>query len=663
MAALTGSSNGESTEAFTYSPISKHHIRLLRFSHVGDKAVVVKLAAFKLGHKKCQKYIALSYTWGDQSETWTGTMTVDGKRTRVLASLGPFIKVLQSHPDRWEGVWWWIDSICINQENDGEKSTQVGQMGEIYRCAAKVIVWLGEESAMSNMAIDFLHHIGKKRRQAAAECPGSQAAMSKRLKELGLISEKCRPKWNAVNELFHLPWWTRVWTLQEFVIPRHLIIWCGTKTIRRESLTDGLYGMWLCHDPQVFGSHGFPIDEKAFNAAWNRRRLLQYAKQIEKGKSSELSLVALVAYFSNHNASKPRDRLFSLRGLAADSLKLIPDAKIDYAATVDTAQVYSDLVRSFIQKHQSLDIICFAEIFRGDASSDSSRLPSWVPDWRSEVDPTVVPLMVSQSAGCIGNLRPRTSRKPSVFYAASGTKKPSVIFDSPFVRSITCKGILLDLVDGLGGLPGGASHVPSTSVTNTTAVRNGGHEDRNVNQCLAKTICRCLTLDRRDTYLGDPAPIDQFLEDFEYLCGAPISTNSNIEGDFESWMRLNETLKIKGVDIRSLARQADELKSRSREPVDSIHEASFLRRFRDTTMKMKRRLMVSESGRLGMVSVAARKGDVICILFGCSVPTLLRPRSADSYEFVGECYLDGFMNGEALGGIKRKIDHVRFRIY
>ena len=46
----------------------------------------------------------------------------------------------------------------------------------------------------------------------------------------------------------------------------------------------------------------------------------------------------------------------------------------------------------------------------------------------------------------------------------------------------------------------------------------------------------------------------------------------------------------------------------------------------------------------------ARRGDLICILYGCTVPVILR-EIEDSvnpyYELIGECYVDGLMDGEA----------------
>ena len=48
-----------------------------------------------------------------------------------------------------------------------------------------------------------------------------------------------------------------------------------------------------------------------------------------------------------------------------------------------------------------------------------------------------------------------------------------------------------------------------------------------------------------------------------------------------------------------------------------------------------------------------KNGDLICIIFGRSVPVVLRKIVSDEmtgehhYELVGDCYIHGMMNGEA----------------
>ncbi len=103
----------------------------------------------------------------------------------------------------------------------------------------------------------------------------------------------------------------------------------------------------------------------------------------------------------------------------------------------------------------------------------------------------------------------------------------------------------------------------------------------------------------------------------------------------------------------------------------------FLRRVQSVVWK---RSLVStwREHFLGLAPSKAREGDLICILYGCSVPVVLRkvareasddnpispmtwtgsneeiiPRTSSSksnhyYKFIGECYIHGMMDGEAL---------------
>src|ERR1700733_1385135 len=55
----------------------------------------------------------------------------------------------------------WIDSICIDQTRDAvkERNTQVAHMGEIYKCAKQVVVWLGKSSIETRVALDLVVEI------------------------------------------------------------------------------------------------------------------------------------------------------------------------------------------------------------------------------------------------------------------------------------------------------------------------------------------------------------------------------------------------------------------------------------------------------------------------------------------------------------------------
>lgn len=66
-------------------------------------------------------------------------------------------------------------------------------------------------------------------------------------------------------------------------------------------------------------------------------------------------------------------------------------------------------------------------------------------------------------------------------------------------------------------------------------------------------------------------------------------------------------------------------------------------------MSMSLRLMTSGGDRVGMAPPKAVEGYLICFLFGCSVPILLRKHETqNTCTIIGECYLDGCMEGETL---------------
>jgi hypothetical protein len=58
-----------------------------------------------------------------------------------------------------------------------------------------------------------------------------------------------------------------------------------------------------------------------------------------------------------------------------------------------------------------------------------------------------------------------------------------------------------------------------------------------------------------------------------------------------------------------------------------------------------RRFFVSARGRFGWAPFRTEVGDRACVLRGMRVPVIMRSRGAQ-YEFIGLCYVHGFMDGE-----------------
>ena len=67
-----------------------------------------------------------------------------------------------------------------------------------------------------------------------------------------------------------------------------------------------------------------------------------------------------------------------------------------------------------------------------------------------------------------------------------------------------------------------------------------------------------------------------------------------------------------------------------------------------------RKLFSTLSGHIGVGDVTLEPGDLVCVFLGGRTPFIIRPVD-EKYKFVGECYLQGIMQGEALEeGLQRQ---------
>jgi hypothetical protein len=60
-------------------------------------------------------------------------------------------------------------------------------------------------------------------------------------------------------------------------------------------------------------------------------------------------------------------------------------------------------------------------------------------------------------------------------------------------------------------------------------------------------------------------------------------------------------------------------------------------------------LFTTTSGHVGSGPKSIRSGDVVCILIGCAMPLIMRPKDDGTHHIIGVVYVDGMMSGEFLG--------------
>jgi len=76
-----------------------------------------------------------------------------------------------------------------------------------------------------------------------------------------------------------------------------------------------------------------------------------------------------------------------------------------------------------------------------------------------------------------------------------------------------------------------------------------------------------------------------------------------------------------------------------------------------------RQITVTQRGHIALLPLTAKSGDIICNLFGCIHPVVLRPE-ASHYTFVGEAFIHRYMLFEAFQEAKEgKLREMSFVIH
>ncbi|KUI67930.1 Heterokaryon incompatibility protein 6, OR allele [Cytospora mali] len=192
------------------------------------------------------KYRALSYTWGPATrhelDRLPGGASDNEQRKHgilcnqqlllVTKNLYDFLQQLsQASPLENEAIrYFWIDSICINQEDPDERASQVNMMSDIYRHAEEVVIWLGKSDEDTTLACNLVKKLGYLS-QNERDSLDLESLRSKENITTPLGESHTSAHWKAVVELFGRTWFTRAWVVQEYVLARDVVVLCGSLTL------------------------------------------------------------------------------------------------------------------------------------------------------------------------------------------------------------------------------------------------------------------------------------------------------------------------------------------------------------------------------------------------------------------------------------------------
>jgi hypothetical protein len=355
-------------------------IRLLRIkSGTGKEGIQITLETFDLDSNT--QFRALSYVWGD--ETSPCEITCNGHKTPIRRNLWGVL--LQLRKQKFD-CRLWVDAICINQKDEEEKSFQVAMMRDIYKRAAKVIFWLGEQELYDEAAINLMRSFSKQYPPQLDLEP----QRGKTLEELGLSS--IDRGWTGWASLFCRPWFGRVWIVQEFLNARNSVFMSGALEIPTELLVHCGLATGVC------AAIGGAVSWHNKDARQARRAILRLQAlgiYREIGDEYRVRIFDLWCRSQQLEATDPQDRVFAL----LSTQTAVKMDMIDYRkgeATVYTeiaAQALNipvpritrdgEIVQASEYQLQRTDLHRVSRFlackFR---SPQSSNLPSWVPDWK-----------------------------------------------------------------------------------------------------------------------------------------------------------------------------------------------------------------------------------------------------------------------------------------
>lgn len=246
----------------------------------------------------------------------------------------------------YEGLWFWVDQICIDQNSVEEKNQQVALMGEIFQHAEETIAWLGPDLD-AGIALTYIKEILK----MESEVPMALGFMKLDEQEHrrrdtvwgGWDLTKHPKEEQALHNLWNLPYWSRHWIAQEVALARTCCILYGTARIGWADFIKfqkSLLGKLMDYD-ELSGLRLAP--------------LLRFTEAMRHDWRSDEYIWEVATTFAKESLCRDaRDKVYGVRSLFRQELRPV----VNYS--LPTWTVYLTLVRTWYAKIEpALDVPAF----------------------------------------------------------------------------------------------------------------------------------------------------------------------------------------------------------------------------------------------------------------------------------------------------------------
>ena len=201
-----------------YQSLQPNQVRFLRLLP-GRRKLAAQLEIYALSEVK--SYIALSYTWGNapcKSEPINGLYEIrlNNQCFKVQENLFDALTCLTPKV-RNRDCLFWVDAICINQNDVEERNAQILHMAYIYKHALFVYGWIGvphhEEEVRLAVALMRRFHVVI--RDGLPKHNGDMnkvcTTISPDMKDIFpvAVESECYRGWLGIKEMLQRSYWRR----------------------------------------------------------------------------------------------------------------------------------------------------------------------------------------------------------------------------------------------------------------------------------------------------------------------------------------------------------------------------------------------------------------------------------------------------------------------
>lgn len=599
-------------------------------------------------------YEALSYVWGDPSRELP--MESDGKHLFITRTLDVALRRLR-FPQEARMIW--IDQICINQDDLDERAQQVQLMKSIYSNAKRVLVWLGDDDGRQAPGAKAL--IKKLNAVWDDHIESLHFPKNEDLEKRGL-PRRDDSSWGALQKMLGNPYFERVWVVQECRVASNLLVLWGNEEISWKELYHAYF--WVASNgnaavPEILSDDEAPGP----NLSIQLEILFSAGNSYDPEFMEDSNWIELLKQARSLKSTDCRDKVYSLQGLFGEDGPLM---RPNYRKPAP--EVFAEVVTEMIPRMKSLRLLSFAQLAKND------EFPLWAPRWEWD---------------SLGDM----TYKPFEHYKFDASRGMTpVMGESHQWDILRLKGFLIDAIEV--ATPPLTGDLLTTSTQQNLVLESWGLLNARKSQVesmyqqsheLILAFIWTLTAGQslHSNYLMyNPADNSHLLDFAAYMVNLLLSY---MEQEADEQVCQRDTIELGSaahdayLELEKCDDKTEQIPNEMKDWIidamlyahpqnDKLAESvlNALQRVgidepdnvRYQTMMsivtLWRRFFVSERGYLGLGAHGVQPGDKMCILFGGATPYVVRPTSvAGEYLFLGECYVHGLMNGEAIEHLKR----------